>query len=602
MQKRTVKLISVLLTLVFLLSFATQAFAVSDMTPPMWQREGAASLEEFMDDNYMESEEEYQDYIDYYKSYYEWRDEYTAHNPNYVQDALNSDNLWFSDYYTKEEFMAEFGYTAEEFDEMVVSDYLRYLYYLEFEELEKAATRVAMGGTAEGLGVMFMGEYVKFDDAQPELKNNRTMIPVRAVLEFLGAEVEYIAETAGVSIILENGDTVYFEIGKTEVALKSGDDEKTLAMDVAPYISSNRTYVPLRFFSEILGYDVFWDSYYFTAVVVDKEQLVSALDAKLSIINEILFAQGLNPEKNYKETVDIKAEITQFDTIAGNTTAKASASMSAIVSGGNIDMVGKFDISELITLLERALGEDSGIDAALLKDADFEIIMNAAKGLMYLRSSLLALVETGFTSGTWIMADFDAESVLEIMTSVSSLTLGELMYSTMYGDIFMVESFSETADVLQKLFGDDKFVTSGSDKKLTLTLADMLKLADAEAAAEDYPEFINMLDFKITLSKNEGISGFLKLNIDDAVSAELGLPQIQFSMDFSGDNTVGSASIDLHIQNVMKIVVTASSKVTETTEAPRTAPPADAEIIDANPAEGAVPPQVPQTQTQPATV
>ena len=43
-------------------------------------------------------------------------------------------------------------------------------------------------------------------------------------------------------------------------------------MDVHSYVTpSNRTMVPVRFFSQVLGYDVFWDNGYRMAFLLDEE-------------------------------------------------------------------------------------------------------------------------------------------------------------------------------------------------------------------------------------------------------------------------------------------------------------------------------------------
>lgn len=43
-------------------------------------------------------------------------------------------------------------------------------------------------------------------------------------------------------------------------------------MDVHSYVTpSNRTMVPVRFFSQVLGYDVFWDNGYRMVFLLDEE-------------------------------------------------------------------------------------------------------------------------------------------------------------------------------------------------------------------------------------------------------------------------------------------------------------------------------------------
>ena len=51
----------------------------------------------------------------------------------------------------------------------------------------------------EGYHVMLNGEYVTFTDAVPVNKQGRIMVPFRAILEALGAKVDWIDETRTVT-------------------------------------------------------------------------------------------------------------------------------------------------------------------------------------------------------------------------------------------------------------------------------------------------------------------------------------------------------------------------------------------------------------------
>ena len=70
------------------------------------------------------------------------------------------------------------------------------------------------------------------------------------------------------------------------------------------------------------------------------------------------------------------------------------------------------------------------------------------------------------------------------------------------------------------------------------------------------------------------------------------------SIDFSGNNTSSSATMELHIQNQMKMTLKLTTKTVETNEKPRTAPPAGADIIDETPGADLIP----QTPDQPTGV
>ena len=89
-------------------------------------------------------------------------------------------------------------------------------------------------------------------DAAPYVADGRTMVPIRALSETFGAEVNYDNDAKTVTIV--DGDTtIVMTIGETTYTVNG--EEQT--MDVAPVIGSgDRTYVPVRFVAEALGYEV----------------------------------------------------------------------------------------------------------------------------------------------------------------------------------------------------------------------------------------------------------------------------------------------------------------------------------------------------------
>lgn len=109
-------------------------------------------------------------------------------------------------------------------------------------------------------------------DAQPEINDGRTMVPVRAISEAFGYTVTYV-ERAGKSIVqLTKGDlSVELTIGETGIVRKqAGTSERKIETDAAPYVKQDRTYVPVRFFAEQIGLDVQWDAAHQTAILRTK--------------------------------------------------------------------------------------------------------------------------------------------------------------------------------------------------------------------------------------------------------------------------------------------------------------------------------------------
>ncbi len=91
-------------------------------------------------------------------------------------------------------------------------------------------------------------------DTAPFIKDNRTFVPIRFVSENLGANVFWDGEKREVTIETKN-HIIKMQIGKKTFF----SNEKLFEMDTAPFIKDNRTFVPIRFVSENLGANVFWD-------------------------------------------------------------------------------------------------------------------------------------------------------------------------------------------------------------------------------------------------------------------------------------------------------------------------------------------------------
>jgi hypothetical protein len=91
-------------------------------------------------------------------------------------------------------------------------------------------------------------------DAAPFIKDGRTLLPIRALIEALGGSVQWNASTRTATVML-GSRTVALTIGST-TALVNG---KLITLDVAPMIVGGRTFLPLRAVAENLGLDLAWE-------------------------------------------------------------------------------------------------------------------------------------------------------------------------------------------------------------------------------------------------------------------------------------------------------------------------------------------------------
>lgn len=95
---------------------------------------------------------------------------------------------------------------------------------------------------------------IKFD-TPAYIKNGVTLVPLRAISEALGGEVSWDGETQ--TIVIKNGDTVVQITANSTTATVNGESVKISA---PPTKNCGRTYVPLRFLAETLGFNTEWDS------------------------------------------------------------------------------------------------------------------------------------------------------------------------------------------------------------------------------------------------------------------------------------------------------------------------------------------------------
>lgn len=111
------------------------------------------------------------------------------------------------------------------------------------------------GGRAEtkNIEVLLNGKTITFDQ-NPIIKNDRTFVPVRQVFEMFGMNVNW--DGANNAVYANNSGTeILLSVGNNKMCV-NGED---VQLDAAPFISGDRTFVPLRAISEALKCTVKWN-------------------------------------------------------------------------------------------------------------------------------------------------------------------------------------------------------------------------------------------------------------------------------------------------------------------------------------------------------
>ena len=102
------------------------------------------------------------------------------------------------------------------------------------------------------ISVVVDGTTLTFD-VPPTVVNQRTMLPLRAVFEFLGAEVEWIPEENGIRATTDTLD-LYMQLGNPEMTVNG----VVYPLDAAPFAINGRTLIPVRAVSEAFAAEVEW--------------------------------------------------------------------------------------------------------------------------------------------------------------------------------------------------------------------------------------------------------------------------------------------------------------------------------------------------------
>jgi len=145
----------------------------------------------------------------------------------------------------------------------------------------------------------WVGGMLRYMDVAPVIVENRTLMPIRFVAEAIGAEVGWDEETRKVTLTL-GLRMIELWIGNPLARING----KVMPIDpsntaVFPFISENRTYIPLRFVAESLLGDVSWDEVtrgvgiHFAAIAIDDDITWSKVDefGQLVVDDQVVWAR-----------------------------------------------------------------------------------------------------------------------------------------------------------------------------------------------------------------------------------------------------------------------------------------------------------------------
>ena len=166
--------------------------------------------------------------------------------------------------YNTDEPVVEYKYEdMTKFDPQAVplpTSYDIYDYTVLHEELDKYSFE------NNDISVTIDGQKLDFD-VKPQIINERTMLPLRAVFEALGADVYWD----------DSAKTIYANKNEVTFKLTIGDyfmykNDVSILIDTPAVILNSRTLVPVRFIAQAFDCDVSWDAESKTVLITSKSE------------------------------------------------------------------------------------------------------------------------------------------------------------------------------------------------------------------------------------------------------------------------------------------------------------------------------------------
>lgn len=455
------------------------------------------------------------------------------------------------------------------------------------DELKKS-----LGGVPGQVGVRVNNEYIQFPGAAPEIVDGTTMVPVRALMEALGGEVEF---ADGRVVCKTDEIRLTFTLGSNEALVEypGGElmsDGQIFPLGRAPYLKGSRAYVPLRFLAEALGYEVGWDSGFETAILLDREAMAAEIDKDFTILNRALANRTAGWEKGKSLSTDVKGNITvtAFDTLNGNKTYQGSVSSQTLMNAGAASGSASIKLSnsavdELIENLISSNAPEEDIAAVrermeLVLDAleDMEFIMTR-EGQMWVHAPVLD--ELGGEKDIWCGMEMSAEEIQTVFVDSDTATVGTVLAGLVPTDSVVWPSESAPVSALAELCMDQNFTTSGGVSTLTISAEELGELYSLYAGVgmsgieDEFEEF----SFTVKVDSKGGTT----VDCVMETAARYGTPAVRVAISSAQSGETASLTMEYHIANWGEAKLTFTVRRRAVSGEPVSEPPAGANVVDA---------------------
>ncbi len=188
--------------------------------------------------------------------------------------------------------------------------------------------------SAQNISVELDANKLEFD-TPPSNIDGRVLVPVRAILEAMGATVLWNGEARTVTSEL-NDTTVVMTIDSCEMKING----KIKTIDVPAKILGDRTMVPARAITEAFGAEVFWDAHNDTVKIFTKDFVLRTKEMKTHKSSKVLSKENSITSDfsiSYFDEMDVRIDAndgTDFEIVSTSDSHSAILSVRADIYTG----------------------------------------------------------------------------------------------------------------------------------------------------------------------------------------------------------------------------------------------------------------------------
>ena len=317
------------------------------------------------------------------------------------------------------------------------------------------------------------GEPVTFTDALPQLRSDRSFLPMAATFQALGYGEEDITwdNDARAVTAEKEGVTLLLTIGKNEIRVTGPEGEEVLNTDVAPYIdpASDRTYIPVGLVADALDYNVGWDGNTATVMIDDVDAILAANTATYEWMDRYMEYGRKYTQDACQVTGGYQMEFTAKDAVEeGRFTWKGDYTMLQSQKALQFDTDMEFHTSA-------SSQGDASLDMNASMDVDAAMRMDLETGKLYFQSKALSGMLGAEKLDSWYLLDLKNtmdglygsgyyQELLALAYQQNDGGFGEVL-AMLLREVTPVSPDMTTKDMPQlynQLFSDQAFQKSGS--------------------------------------------------------------------------------------------------------------------------------------------